>query len=63
MDAIVVLDAGRVVEPGSRPELTVGEGPYGRLWTAWSRARGSRLVAACHCHPSDRSYALRQTPS
>lgn len=38
-DRIVVLDAGRIVETGPHAELTDGNGPYARLWTAWSQAR------------------------
>lgn len=38
-DRIVVMDAGRIVESGTHPELAAAEGPYARLWEAWSRAR------------------------
>ena len=41
-DRVVVLDAGRVVEIGPHSELTARDGPYARLWAAWSRSRGSR---------------------
>ncbi|MEU6633282.1 ABC transporter ATP-binding protein [Streptomyces parvus] len=38
-DRIVVMDAGRIVESGTHTDLVAAEGPYARLWTAWSRAR------------------------
>ncbi|MCX4485007.1 ABC transporter ATP-binding protein/permease [Streptomyces anulatus] len=38
-DRIVVMDAGRIVESGTHPELAAAEGPYARLWEAWNRAR------------------------
>ena len=40
-DRIVVLDAGRIVEIGPHAELATGDGPYARLWTAWSQHRGA----------------------
>jgi ATP-binding cassette subfamily C protein len=39
-DRIVVLDAGAVVESGTHEELVAAEGPYARLWAAWSGQRG-----------------------
>jgi ATP-binding cassette, subfamily C, bacterial len=38
-DRIVVLDTGRIVEIGTHATLTNGNGPYARLWTAWSQTR------------------------
>ncbi|WP_139977244.1 ABC transporter ATP-binding protein [Nocardioides litoris] len=38
-DRVVVLEAGRVVEEGPPAVLAAGDGPYARLWAAWSAAR------------------------
>lgn len=38
-DAVVVLDAGRVVEHGTHDELVAAGGRYARLWAAWSDTR------------------------
>jgi ATP-binding cassette subfamily C protein len=38
-DRIVVLVAGRVAESGTHTQLAAADGPYARLWNAWSRAR------------------------
>lgn len=38
-DRVVVLEAGRVVEDGPPAALAAGDGPYSRLWAAWSASR------------------------
>lgn len=38
-DRVVVLEHGRVVEVGPPAELAEGDGPYARLWAAWSASR------------------------
>lgn len=38
-DRVVVLEHGRVVESGSPAVLSQGEGPYARLWAAWTAHR------------------------
>ncbi|MGH3599918.1 MAG: ABC transporter ATP-binding protein, partial [Pseudonocardiaceae bacterium] len=38
-DAVVVLEAGRVVEQGTHDELLTARGPYAQLWAAWSSSR------------------------
>jgi ATP-binding cassette subfamily C protein len=38
-DAILVMDAGRVVERGTHAELLARGGTYHRLWSAWSAGR------------------------
>lgn len=38
-DLVVLLDGGRVVERGTHAELVAGDGPYARLWSAWSGLR------------------------
>ncbi|MFV0287101.1 MAG: ABC transporter ATP-binding protein, partial [Demequina sp.] len=35
-DQVVVMDAGRVVERGRHEDLAHAQGPYSRLWAAWS---------------------------
>jgi ATP-binding cassette, subfamily C, bacterial len=36
-DRVVLLEAGRVREEGTHDDLRRAEGPYARLWAAWSR--------------------------
>ncbi|WP_031465902.1 ABC transporter ATP-binding protein [Sciscionella sediminilitoris] len=38
-DRIIVLDAGRVVQTGTHAELSTADGPYAKLWAAWSDNR------------------------
>ena len=38
-DEILVLTGGRVVERGPHARLATANGPYARLWSAWSAAR------------------------
>jgi ATP-binding cassette subfamily C protein len=38
-DRIVVIQAGAIAEEGSHDELAGRDGPYGRLWAAWSATR------------------------
>ncbi len=38
-DRVIVLEAGRVVEQGPHEELAAAEGPYSKLWQAWSNLR------------------------
>jgi ATP-binding cassette subfamily C protein len=38
-DAVLVLDAGRVVEHGMHDELVAAGGQYAQLWTAWLDTR------------------------
>jgi ATP-binding cassette, subfamily C, bacterial len=38
-DVILVMEAGRVVERGSHPELLAAAGRYAALWHAWSAER------------------------
>jgi ATP-binding cassette subfamily C protein len=38
-DRIVVISDGAVAEEGSHEELAGRDGPYGRLWAAWSATR------------------------
>ena len=38
-DRVVVMDKGRVVEVGPHADLVSTDGPYARLWSAWTRAR------------------------
>lgn len=40
---IVVMERGRIVEDGTHDQLSEEDGPYGRLWRAWTGARESRL--------------------
>lgn len=45
VDQIVVLEAGRVVELGTHPELVARDGRYARMWSAAERARSRPTVA------------------
>jgi ATP-binding cassette subfamily C protein len=38
-DRIIVVEAGEVAEEGTHDDLARGDGPYGRLWAAWSASR------------------------
>lgn len=38
-DRVAVMEDGRIVEQGPHAELAGADGPYGRLWAAWSGAR------------------------
>jgi ATP-binding cassette subfamily C protein len=38
-DRVVVVEAGEVAEEGTHAELAQGDGPYARLWSAWSSSR------------------------
>lgn len=38
-DRVVVVEDGRVAEEGTHDELARGDGPYARLWAAWSATR------------------------
>ncbi|MFI6346093.1 ABC transporter ATP-binding protein [Streptomyces sp. NPDC050560] len=49
-DRVVVLDAGRVVQEGPHRELARADGPYARLWAAWSGDR-ARPLPDPHGHP------------
>jgi ATP-binding cassette, subfamily C, bacterial len=35
-DQIAVMDNGRIIENGTHTELIARNGPYARLWRAWS---------------------------
>ncbi len=38
-DRVVVMEKGRVVEVGRHADLVSADGPYARLWSAWTSAR------------------------
>ena len=38
-DQVIVLEHGRIIESGPPAVLTAGDGPYARLWSAWSAAQ------------------------
>lgn len=40
VDAVLVLDAGRVVESGTHAELVAAGGRFAELWRAWTGQRG-----------------------
>ncbi|KAJ1914555.1 mitochondrial ABC iron transporter Atm1 [Tieghemiomyces parasiticus] len=42
-DQIIVMDAGRIVEVGSHPELLAKEGLYCRMWTMYTSPERSQL--------------------
>jgi ATP-binding cassette subfamily C protein len=38
-DRIVVIEGGEIAEEGTHEQLAANDGPYGRLWAAWSATR------------------------
>jgi ATP-binding cassette, subfamily C, bacterial len=38
-DQVVVMEKGRIVETGRHADLVEADGPYARLWSAWTSAR------------------------